>query len=295
MHVELLHHFASENKSLFEIDFDHAQVSFPDILRHCLSAPYLMDEALALSSLHISIIRPDQQQIYRHRASHMQQHALSIFNAMKPELNKDSCLALFLFSSLLGVHLLCDTLVFRNGSFETFLDRFTQYIRLHQGIRAVTNGYWEFLRQTELAPLLNVADSFPDASTGISNEYQGLIQLVESAELGEAITKTYHHAIMSLQGVTAAAMSHSASRGNSHAIVAWPVIVGADYIDLLSCRQPEALVILAHYAALLHMRRDCWMIGDGGRYLIESTSQFLGPAWETWLSWPNQSLQQDAL
>ncbi|KAJ6114046.1 hypothetical protein N7523_007363 [Penicillium sp. IBT 18751x] len=295
MHVELLHHFASEMKSLFEADFNHAQVSSLDILGHCLSAPYLMNEVLALSSLHMSIIRPDLQQIYRHRAFHMQQHALAIFNAIKPELNKDSCLALFLFSSLLGVHMLCDTLVFRSGSFNTFLDNFTQYIRLHQGVRAVTDGCWEFLRQTELAPLLNVADSFPGASTSISNEYQRLLKLVESAELGESITKTYHHAIMSLQRVTAAAMSHSASRGNSHAIIAWPVIVGADYIDLLSSRQPEGLVILAHYAVLLHTRRDYWIVGDGGRYLIESISQLLGPAWETWLSWPNQSLQQDPL
>jgi hypothetical protein len=96
MHVEL-HHFASEIKSIFDTDFDQAQVSFPDILRRCLSAPYLMNEALALSSLHICIIRPDQRQIYRHRASHMQQHALSIFNAMKPEVNVDSCLSVFSF------------------------------------------------------------------------------------------------------------------------------------------------------------------------------------------------------
>lgn len=275
MHVELLHHFASEIRSPFDTDFDQAQVSFPDILRRCLSAPYLMNEALALSSLHICIIRPDQRQIYRHRASHMQQHALSIFNAMKPEVNVDSCLSVFLFSSLLGAHMLCDTFVFRSGSFNTFLDNFTQCIRLHQGVRAVTNGCWEFVRQTELAPLLNVADSFPGASTGFNNEFQRLLKLVESAELGEPITKTYHHAIMSLQGVTAAVMPHSASRGSSHAIVAWPVIVGADYIDLLSCRQPEGLVILAHYAVLLHMRWDHWMLGDGGRYLIESISQFV--------------------
>ncbi|KAJ6030984.1 hypothetical protein N7540_001716 [Penicillium herquei] len=223
----------------------------------------------------------------------MQQHALSIFNALKPEVNVDSCIPIFLFSSLLGVHMLCDTLAFRSGSFDTFLDNFTQYIRLHQGVRAVTNGRWEFLRQTELAPLLNVANSFSQAraSIEISNEFQRLIMLVESAELGESVTKTYHHAIMSLQGVTAAAMSHSEPSGNMHAIIAWPVIVGADFIDLLSSRRPEGLVILAHYAVLLHMRRDSWIAGDGGRYLIESISDFLGPAWETWLRWPKENLR----
>ncbi|KAJ5460805.1 uncharacterized protein N7458_002357 [Penicillium daleae] len=189
MHVELLHHFASEIKSPFDTDFDQAQVSFPDILRRCLPAPYLMNEAFALSSLHISIIRPDQRQIYRRRASHMQQHALSIFNAMKPEVNVDSCLSVFLFSSLLGVHMLCDTFVFRSGSFNTFLDNFTQYIRLYQGVRAVTNGCWEFLRQTELAPLLNVADSFPGASTGFNMNFKGCLSSLNQRSWGNQSPK----------------------------------------------------------------------------------------------------------
>lgn len=295
MHVELLHHFASEMQSIFETDFSRAKVSFPSILEHCSTAPYLMNEVLALSALHKSITQPDQEMKYRHHASHMQQHALSIFNTIKPEVTEDSCLALFLFSSLLGVYMLCDTLVFRNGSFETFLDDFTQYIRLHQGVRAITSGCWEFLRQTELAPLLNDADLAMGASTDITlNEFQRLLILVESVGLGESVTKTYRHAIMALQEVMTTMISRSTAHASSVAIIAWPVLVGADFIDLLSCREPEALVILAHYAALLHMRQDYWVIKDGGRYLIESICQFLGPEWETWLHWPNLSLQQGA-
>jgi hypothetical protein len=42
-------------------------------------------------------------------------------------------------------------------------------------------------------------------------------------------------------------------------------------IDLLLQRRPEALVILAHYAALPHSCPDSWMFGDGGKFLIKST------------------------
>ena len=190
--------------------------------------------------------------------------------------------------------MLCDTLVFRTGSFDIFLEDFTRYIRLHQGVKAVVSGSWDFLCQTELAPLLNAADLVTGASIDIElTQFQRLLILVESAGLEKSVAQTYHHAIASLQEVTAAAISRSAG-GSSHAIIAWPVIVGADYVEMLSSRQPEALVILAHYATLLHMRRDYWVIGDGGRYLIESISQYLGLEWETWLSWPNQILQQGA-
>lgn len=295
MHVELLHHVSSELKAVFEADFEHVQIPFPIVIGYCLSAPYLMNEVLALSALHLSIIRAKQQQLYRYRASHLQQHALSIFNAMKPEANTESCIPLFLFSSLLGTYLLCDTLVFREGPFDTVLDNFTQYIRLHQGVRAVTNGCWEFLLQTELAPILDVDISIPEASSDLSHDLQNLAKLIDSAELGESTTKTYNHAIRLLQGVMTTAVSHSSWRGKSRAAFAWPVIVETDYIDLISCRQPEGLVILAYYAVLLHMCRDYWVFGDGGRYLIESISQYLGPAWESWLVWPNRCLQEDAL
>ncbi|KAJ5752141.1 transcriptional regulator family: Fungal Specific TF [Penicillium odoratum] len=291
MHVELLHHLTSESQSIFCIDSTYANVSFTEILKHCLSAPYLMDEALAISSLHLSITRPDQQQIYRYRASHMQTHALSIFNTMKPEVNMDSCIAVFMFSSLLGIYMLCDTLVFRSGTFDDFLDSFTQYIRVHQGVRAVINGSWDYLRQTELGPFLNIADSLQEANNSAPKEFENLLSLTESVDMEDSTSEAYHHAIMSLQGVMAAAKTTSASPS---VIIAWPVIVKAEYIDLLSRRQPEALVILAHYAVLLHSRRDHWIFGDGGGYIIESINMFLGPAWATCLSWPNESLQQEA-
>ncbi|KAJ5628574.1 hypothetical protein N7490_010802 [Penicillium lividum] len=219
-------------------------------------------------------------------------HALSIFNTMKPEVNMNSCIAVFMFSSLMGIYMLCDTLVFRSGTFDDFLESFTQYVRVHQGVRAVVGGSWDYLRQTELAPFLNIADSLQEASNSALKEFENLLSLIKSVDMEESTSKAYHHAIISLQGVMAAAKTTSSSPS---VIIAWPVIVSADYNDLLSRHQPEALVILAHYAVLLHSRRDHWIFGDGGRYIIESINIFLGPAWVTWLSWPNEILQQEAV
>lgn len=75
-----------------------------------------------------------------------------------------------------------------------------------------------------------------------------------------------------------------------HALVTWPVLVLREYIDRVAERKGEALVILAHYAALVDTHRDMWLVCDGGKYLVDSISQHLGPRWDEWLQWPRQLL-----
>jgi hypothetical protein len=76
------------------------------------------------------------------------------------------------------------------------------------------------------------------------------------------------------------------------ALVAWTLLVPPEYIDLLAERRGEALVILAHYGALVNTHRQQWLFGDGGEYLVRSISQYLGPDWEEWLHWPQQILME---
>lgn len=59
-----------------------------------------------------------------------------------------------------------------------------------------------------------------------------------------------------------------------------------EFTDLLSQRRPEAIAIMGHWALLLHCSKELWHVADSGSYLLKSISQFLGPSWEPWLSWP---------
>lgn len=290
-HAVLLYHFTSNCQSLFEMDFDSIPVSFLDITRCTLSAPYLLNEALALSALHLSITQPHESVTYKHQSVELQTHALSIFNTTKPVIDQDSCVGTFLFSSLLGVHLLCNSLVFREPIFSEFLDTFTQCLRLHQGVRAVAGRCWGFIGQTALAPILNAIEVFPP-DVVLGDQCQKLYRLFQSADLGPSVTATIEQDIFKLQGVMHAVASRPTSHGSAHALVAWSVVLSYEYMDLLTSRQPEALVALAYYGALLHCRRDSWIFGDGGKYIIDSVNHYLGPAWEDALAWPNQILQE---
>ncbi|PWY92369.1 hypothetical protein BO70DRAFT_383942 [Aspergillus heteromorphus CBS 117.55] len=249
-------------------------------------------DLLAFSALHLSISRPADRERYRRYAAQLQTHALEIYNQMSSEVTTKTCVPLFLFSCMLGMHMLCDVLVYReNSSFDGFLDRYVHSFRLQLGIRAVISGSsWEMLRESILrAPLQNGEISF-NWDVEMRPQCQRLIELIESAKLGDAITSTYRHAIMALNVAMNAAVGPTTQ--NINGITGWTVIVNPEYVEYLVLRRPEALVILAHYAVLIHWHRGLWLFGDSGRFLIESISNHLGPDWAQWLEWPNRFLRE---
>ncbi|QMW40218.1 C6 finger domain protein [Aspergillus flavus] len=288
LHMQLLHHLMTETRNTFHDNFNKA-ISSPEIQQICMSSPYLMNELLALSALHLSALHPAEREFYRHHAAQLQTHALTILNGMKLEVNQETCIPLFLFAGLLNVHLLYDVLINKDQDFDHFLDQLVSSFRLHRGIRAITTDSWGMLRESPLKPLILDGEKRFSKITGLDPECARLLALIKAAKLGPSITNTYKQAIESLQHAIVSCSYGTPGAGISE-ITAWPILVSPEYIDLLSMRCPEALAVLAYYAACLHTRRDVWGFGDGGRFLIESIITYLGPNWAEWLDWPARAL-----
>ncbi|OOF99853.1 hypothetical protein ASPCADRAFT_203680 [Aspergillus carbonarius ITEM 5010] len=263
-----------------------------DVMRIVIVTPYLMNAVLAMSALHLSIVRPEDREQYKRHAAQLQTHALGIYNQMRLNVNKETCVPLFLFSCILGIHTLCDVLIHReDGSFEEFLDRFIHSFRLQLGIRVVISGpTWHMLRESILKSPLQNGEIMFEWNTELGPDCARLLELIEAAKLGDTITSTYRHAVQALQ-VSINASTRS-SVNNVDGVTGWSIIVNPEYVEHLTLRRPEALVILAHYAVLLHWHRHLWLFGDGGQFMIESISSYLGPDWEEWLAWPNRALRE---
>ncbi|RAH60355.1 hypothetical protein BO85DRAFT_415613 [Aspergillus piperis CBS 112811] len=264
----------------------------PEVMRMVVSTPYLINQMLAMSALHLSIVHPENGEWYRRHAAHLQTHALEIYNQRRLEVNQESNVPLFLFSCILGMHTLCDVLVHREEtSFDTFIERFVRCLKLQMGIRVVISSTtWQSLRESILRKPLQDGAILFEWDTKLGPECAGLLRLVEGAKLGDSITSTYRGAIQALQMSMNAALK--ASLKNVVGVTGWPVIVSPEYAEHLAMQRPEALVILAHYAVILYWHRHLWLFGDGGRFLIESISRHLGPSWAEWLEWPNRSLSE---
>ncbi|KAI2936203.1 transcriptional regulator family: Fungal Specific TF [Aspergillus niger] len=267
-------------------------IGTPDVMRIVVSTPYLINQVLALSALHLSVARPGNREWYRRHAAHLQTHALEIYNQRRLEFDQESSVPLFLFSCILGMHTLCDVLVHREDtSFDRFLERFVHCLKLQLGIRVVISSTtWQSLQESILKKPLQDGAILFNGDTNLGPECARLLRLIEGAKLGDAITSTYRSAVQALQKSMNAAMRGSLK--NISGVTGWPVIVSPEYAEHLAMQRPEALVILAHYAVILHWHRHFWLFGDGGRFLIESINRYLGPSWAEWLEWPNRSLSE---
>ncbi|KAJ5721405.1 uncharacterized protein N7483_009339 [Penicillium malachiteum] len=59
---------------------------------------------------------------------------------------------------------------------------------------------------------------------------------------------------------------------------------------LVAARKPFALVILAHYAVVLHHLRDSWWMGDWGIRIFNKIVETLNCEWHESLSWPADAM-----
>lgn len=69
------------------------------------------------------------------------------------------------------------------------------------------------------------------------------------------------------------------SKGGEPTMIAlrWMFRVPPRYLELVREKKPLALIIFAHYCAVLHHLRDRWWMGDWGSRLVKEISQLLGP------------------
>ncbi|KAJ5753533.1 uncharacterized protein N7511_007686 [Penicillium nucicola] len=290
LHLELFHHFATDVLAFPGFDMLSSEGSAIDMTRYILSAPYLMNQILAFAALHLSVIHTTRQEFYQYHSSQLQTHALSEFNGGNLDVSADTCVPMFLFSSCLAMHVLAEKLLFRPDSFEDFLDHFVQSLRMHRGVRAVTNKSWHLLLQSPLKPLLEIEQMILDQSTS-GNECVELLAHLD-AIYDPVIDSIYRQTIEDLQKAFNASRSPLSNFSRIGPIIFWPVNITPEYIDLLSERRPEALAVLSHFGALLHLHREIWTFGNSGLYLISSISNYLGPQWESWLRWPNTFMHE---
>ncbi|EHK19174.1 uncharacterized protein TRIVIDRAFT_213704 [Trichoderma virens Gv29-8] len=299
-HLALLHHLESNllksgDAGLFPDATKAAEIA-KLMFKSAITTPFLMDELLAMAALHLSTQAFDraEKNQYLHQAAQLQTRALGHFNAVRPRVSDENCTAMFLFSSLLGLHTLFDTTIYQRD-FTEFLDKLIQFVALHRGIRTVTRQSWHIINETEMKHIIDpisALDQLDPQLTVSCVECDGLLaHLAASIEsLGPIAFNACCEAVKSLQWVI------GRRRGlpdelHPHITMAWPVLVSFDYLQMLKQRRPEALVVLAHWAVLLYRDRGFWVFGDTGRFMIESASKYLGTYWQDWMAWPNDILK----
>lgn len=282
-HIELSVHL-SYDPDLLSLTIDRETFvlsrDIPLIQKTGLEYPYLLHEVFAFCSCRLAYLKPEKREFYQNQAIQLQTRAVSLFNTTWKGVNESNCVAVTLFSSILGHHLLADTLAKRNSAgLDGLIKDCLQFLEMHRGIRTIVDSAWPQLMNSELEPVLSASVRFTSRLTyGI--ECSHLRQMVENSEFfSEEDKRDFYFMIHQLQiGFDAA--KAEVGRGYRHYMVyTWLLNTPQGFITHFSTKRPEALVLFAYYAVLLHFARDLWQVGDSGVYVLRITEEFLGEKW----------------
>jgi hypothetical protein len=296
--MELFSQFVFETiPSIYEVEgIDHE--SFCAVIPAALSTPYAMYQMLALSALHLSHTRTTQASRYREEATFLQTEALGLFNDSWAEITTVSCVPMLSFSTLLGLHSLGEAVIASETDEGGFLNRFVTYLNLHRGVRSVVSQSWQLLLQSNILSMFNRTERALHATSLQSQEQATFVadrlhNLLNHADMGPESKQACREAVESLQLVyqSESSIGETSPEKTPGLIWTWPILLSGVFTNLLMKRRPEALIILYHYAVLLHQKRHIWLVRNAGQMLICEITRFLGTYWLDWLDWPNQMLQ----
>lgn len=258
-------------------------------------SPYLLYQLLAYSARHLAFLHPERSAFYLHQAVTLQTRAVSLFNAAWTEVNQSNCVAIILFSTVLGHHLLADTLAKRDhGGLEAFMTQCMQCVNMHRGIRTAIFTAWPLLMESELEPIMSMSKGLTSRSPRGNHCWQ-LRELVNNADgLEEKVKEGCRYAIRYLQIGFDAILAEEEKEGTRYEMMfLWILLMPPEFASLLATNRPEALILLAYYALLLHHGRSRWQIGDSGAYVLELITGYLGPEWDQWLEYPRDQISRD--
>lgn len=296
VHMELFHHYltiSDKQDGIFLLD-DGGMRDL--ITTNALRYPYLMHALLAVSAHHIGFLRPAQRSFYHDLSIRLQTRALSLFNSTV-DVNQvgDSAekrVPIFLFSSVLGFHALCDLLSHRDPDWPTAFQRFTTYMCLHRGIHNVMEGHWDNLRKTELGLIFDVlvAQWFQVKPEG--HQCDDLRQkIATSPDLAPDEREGMEKAIDFLQWVFDTKPS---PKSRAYALCSFTTWIARPVVRLLQAGKPEAVALLAYWFLALDRCRETWMMRDAGQHFLTLLAEhWRGTPWFEWVEVPFRMLGED--
>ena len=309
--MELLHRFTTKTAVSLS-NSDSIQTFFStDFVQLALGNEYLLHCVLSLSAFHVVNEQGKNQQdscknagkptekyllaAYGHYDSALKEFRRSLSN-----LNSDTCHAIFGCAFLLFITALSrPPEIFSKSDRSTsetdadvWLDlQLSEWIILTKGLPSIVqqSELLQTLRQGPLAPLMTIRDNAPLKDNNdtkrncmIYSRLDDLSRAIREWSSDDQIVETCHSSVKALQEL----LTEPSHNHDMSIAFLWPMRVNKDYLVFLGGRRPEALLVFAHYCALLHIMSSRWFTEGWPRSILESIRYTIDDKWIPWLEWP---------
>ena len=306
--LRLMHHFSTSTcftmTDVPEI-YPLWQIAIPKI---AFSEDFLLHGLLAISALqlqHEKVSTPQPTSpSWLDLARTYQQSALSSYIPKLKTIDDQNCHALFALSAILG-GLSYAFLKFPEkdeDSSAAFVQNVIDIFDLLVGSSAIAVEGQQWLKKGPLEPLFT--DPFkerepPDPTSDVARSLDALLQAdsrphspistsytSSDAASNQVVYLSSIHFLLRLFPSSTPNTTSPFGSGNpsAAAVISWPVFLGPKFLSLLKAWDPKALVILAHYAAALHIREDIWYLKGLGYRLARAIYDVLSIEWRPFVA-----------
>lgn len=253
--------------------------------REAMRHPFLMHGILALSALHLAVASDDdlRDQYIDVSKAHQRQAVVGLAK-ISGKLKPHHYNAAFTLSNIMMIFSFALPEITGQTVSQSPVDEIHQVFLSTRKSGDVLSNVTDCVRNGELKMLLEydtAQPKMPDTSR---------LAIMSLAQLNANLARKDPHHEKDVYDTTIKHLGHSldkVSRGGETMIVAfqWIFQVPAKYIELFRKREPFALVILAHYAVIMHFLRRHWWMGEWSLKLIQEIGQHLDHNWRNSITW----------
>lgn len=221
---------------------------------------------------------------------HYKDWGLTAYIPLLQHSNDENCHALFAFSLMLGALCLGELQHdFEDPSYSAldFLHAMDIICSLMSGTVALGEKHRQPLRDSNLAPLLG-SDLQPGPVDSFPCDLREALELLLDAAHRDAPDLPSSNKPACIFGLRQLGLLYP-RRGQPTctraAIIAWPILGGQTFLDLMRNRDPFALICLAHYAAILHQNKHVWFLNGVGAKMVTSILEVIPVYSVKYLEW----------
>lgn len=106
------------------------------------------------------------------------------------------------------------------------------------------------------------------------------------------VRRAYESTLSYIGGIWQAVRKNQPLGPIGRRLVLFPMLVDKRFIELVGEAKPRALVVLAHYFALMEILRSWWYIGNTGSREVRAIAAHLPARWQTLLEWPLRMVEE---
>ncbi|KAL7917160.1 hypothetical protein ACQKWADRAFT_324874 [Trichoderma austrokoningii] len=300
LELELFYHYSTEVVSANNVDKFSQGFFGPFMCQAALRSDAVLYAVCMLAALHKAHISSDDGAKYMDHCLTYANLALQAHYQQVANLDPDNVDFSCLTSSLLRMYRYYQL---QNRPLEPYTPPL-EWLRMCNTSNIVFRKAWVFIRDKQESVsgrlMLEISQNLEERDRmEHSNELIHLLRRQEPHEREEQwddqVHNVYKRTLSFLGWLWKHRFDSDPPYGVSRRLFLFPMIVDSEFVVFVEEQRPRALVMLAHYFALLEILRHMWYIGDAGLREAEAIGTAVPPAWLGMLIQPLEILKDPSL